>query len=1137
MEGVGLKPGLEAGGYSSGLVSYDAVDLEGGAEYKSHEAMRLCKVIRERLKCMDTLNGTCYADNFDESVCTGDDEASVAKRRKLIESVAVPMCGGSIEAPVKSCMKQVRAGVLQGGTSSSSRLGRSVHFAAGHSVVDIVQEDPVVPRPDTDIRGIRVENMQAVLSGGESNCRSDPDFAWTPGAPGPDGMGYCPDDFQPGDVRPGFDNGLYQVAVAKNGQRVWTSAARQPVVFQMSDPEVAQLWPTGRVPDCWRSHGYEPKQCGAAYSFLPFADQVAALNYLIESNDPAKVSQASSGAAKAASSSKKAGASNADATTLLEELQSGKTLVSLVKDDEAIMFTGSNGEKSTAYIGGVAHVNKVDFPSGEGMMLKEDTIWIGTWGGNKETMDLSGGEDVVFEGLALSLTAQNGVKVVQWVITKENKTVKAEQIVPKTGISSSSKVNALANLTNVTYNEDKDVKRNGIVVNVGAFSIEVYREYKAKNEEDGDALVVKIGTGDKTGVKEGWVNTIGSDKLQAARRFKKGTKGADETTHLYFGETSKLGLPNGVGRMTTALTKDQTEGKEEYKVTASTGQFALGKFVFGSRQTRTGKVKEDTFTSAGSIDEGFFFNKALYKDDDNAFRTSMRATPMVGEMTENGAETANKDVKEMQKALAAYKTQQKQKAGVAVGLVTSLAGLGMYFGAIAATGGTVVVAGAMFGAYMWATKDGNKIDSDTKAALGQFKGMGLAVDDDDDDDAAGGDNNAAGGDDSALGGGDNVKITVSIVNMDTGGQQKEFKVFEFAEGGTVGVTLTDLAKEAATELKTTVGMLIVNVGKGLYLNKMGQRDEDVSVMKKDFTFARAWTRQVIVKAVDDAGKEKANNEMTLQLGVEDGRKTRAEAFEQAAKSLNTDRVYVYCSEGDHRERLNVKEMPQREKDETFADWLHFDDNDVPTPGPMTVVVVAATDVDKVTRELKKGEIEEDLGDMVRGARQALEAMAEHRIKTKTPEETKAIAELDTVSTGLFANGKAIVKLDDGTRFNDVADKPAYLAKVKQALSDAAVPCKTLHKYRNHASRYVRQKVYLITLKTIALLQYLGSSPGLDDLRTELNVDDFIDSLVECLKKVSKACFCSIEDGAVAKRPSSACADLDSDDEDAKKKAE
>lgn len=161
--------------------------------------------------------------------------------------------------------------------------------------------------------------------------------------------------------------------------------------------------------------------------------------------------------------------------------------------------------------------------------------------------------------------------------------------------------------------------------------------------------------------------------------------------------------------MTTALTKDQTEGKEEYKVTASTGQFALGKFVFGSRQTRTGKVKEDTFTSAGSIDEGFFFNKALYKDDDNAFRTSMRATPMVGEMTENGAETANKDVKEMQKALAAYKTQQKQKAGVAVGLVTSLAGLGMYFGAIAATGGTVVVAGAMFGAYMWATKDGNRL--------------------------------------------------------------------------------------------------------------------------------------------------------------------------------------------------------------------------------------------------------------------------------------------------------------------------------------------------------------------------------------------------------------------------------------------
>ena len=41
-----------------------------------------------------------------------------------------------------------------------------------------------------------------------------------------------------------------------------------------------------------------PKRCGAAYSFLPFADQVAALNYLIDSNDPAKVKKNEDGDGK-----------------------------------------------------------------------------------------------------------------------------------------------------------------------------------------------------------------------------------------------------------------------------------------------------------------------------------------------------------------------------------------------------------------------------------------------------------------------------------------------------------------------------------------------------------------------------------------------------------------------------------------------------------------------------------------------------------------------------------------------------------------------------------------------------------------------------------------------------------------------
>ena len=187
---VGLKnaSSLTAGGYSSELVGYDAVALEGG-EYKSHEAKRLCKVIRERLRCLDTLNGTCYADNFDESVCSGDDEQDVARRRKLIESVAVPMCGGSMDQPIKSCLKKLSGG--------SPRPSRNVRFAAGHSVIDFDESEPVVSKHATNFRGVRAENMSSLLSGGNSNCRSDPSYAWTPGAPGPDGMGYCPDDFEP----------------------------------------------------------------------------------------------------------------------------------------------------------------------------------------------------------------------------------------------------------------------------------------------------------------------------------------------------------------------------------------------------------------------------------------------------------------------------------------------------------------------------------------------------------------------------------------------------------------------------------------------------------------------------------------------------------------------------------------------------------------------------------------------------------------------------------------------------------------------------------------------------------------------------------------------------------------------------
>ena len=1099
------RAGLSSVGLSGGagdLVSFKDMPSLAGGEYDSDEAKRLCRVIRERLKCLDEINGTCYLSNFDESVCEGSDEASAEKRRKLIESVAVPMCGGSMEAPVSSCMRNLRAGKVAPVSGGGAK--RSVRFAAGVSERSFDESQPVHRPHPLAAGGVRLEDVAPVLftesvgdiQGGISNCASNPGFSWTPGSKGPDGMGYCPDDYAPGTVQPGFDRMLYQVSVTKDGKRVWTSAANKPVTYDIRAPGFAQHWPR-HVPRQWLNYGYDTRFSKAAYSFLPFEDQVAALNYLIKSNEPCadskkttaekeKEAEATKGDSAKAAAQK---AKNATAAALLDKLINPDNItdmLSMEKDGKGLMF-----KTDQSYKGGIVSADGVDYPSGTGMMHKDGRLYIGRWGGNAETMLMGGGDrdrDLVFNGVELWFVGGTPK------IRTRTKTVGGDPETNEATVYLTGELKGATGLDSKTFLAEF---ARGVVFpvdgvdSVGGLAVEVHRKTTSKAQVDPaePSLTIAIGKYGKINgvsrVVEGWMNTVARDGNNPVK-FKLDGTGKPEVIDMYFGEVNSFGIPDGSGRLSSSIAPADLE-KGVFEGTAHIGRFVLGEFAFGIVEKRSvtmttvvaedGKKTKIPETSNSTVAQGFFLDGSVFGSAE--FKETVETSSELNNAIDAGAKAADAMVAEIQKAMAAAEASAASRKKIAVATATGgvLAGIGLGalayaagYGAAATAGAAVapVAAGLMIGAFIWSRRKQGP-DKETANAINSLVALSHADSPEEkaaaekaaadkaaaekaaaekaaaekEAAAAASQQTASGG---ALGGGFRARyllggdpVTYVTVNIELMHGSTSYNEQDFHLERDDDSAFSTLADVKATMKEETTGMDMTRFD---YLNVEG-----VAVQEDD-------------APIDDLGK-KGDGGFVIRA--------------------------VY--------RLNEEEVEQIKATKEKA--------------------AEAAEAAK-PKPIGTGKVEAKLAHQVRLAQQALADMTRD---DGSQEAKKAVAALKKESDSIFRSGQLAIELE-GDSFSVAADNVAYLVQVREILTNAAGPCKILSEYRQNGSRYVRQSAYVLTMKVLALLQYIGTSTAFSEETIGFDVNEVIDEVFACLKKISLACFCQIRDGAVSEEISS-----------------
>lgn len=1057
----GAGSGMNAGNF----VSYKDMPVLSGGEYDSQEAKRLCRVIRERLKCLDEINGTCYLNNFDESVCEGDTPEDAEKRRKLIESVAVPMCGGSMDNPVGSCMANLRAGKVAPVTR------KTVRFAAGVSEMTFDDSQPVRRPHPLAAGGVRLEAVAPALfvdtlQGGLSNCATNPGYKWTPGSSGPDGMGYCPDDYEPGTVQPGFDKTLYQVSVTKGGKRVWTSAANRPITYDIHSPGFMHNWPR-HAPQHWVNYGFDDRFCKAAYSFLPFDDQVAALNYLIKSNkaDEAKKEEKAKGAKAADGANEEGadGATDADqaegkakANALLEKLRDGGML-SMVEDGKGIMF-----KTGQSYVGGIKTVDGVDYPSGKGIMSKGDELFVGEWGGNAQT--LLGGEDgePVFEGVGLKFEG-GSLKLQSWKNVTDGSGVKNTSIAQKKSLP--------IQLDGVFQPEQgfnmKTIVNNsarGAVFDAGDLGVEIYRKMENGKLDDKDkSLTIAIGTlgtdsKNNPRVVSGWMNTVAADGNHPVKFKLENNK--PTILDMYFGDVNKFGIPDGNGRLSSSIPEEQLKSGT-FTGQAYIGRFVLGNFVLGMQEERkvTTADEEDAMKETGIriMARGFFLNRKVYGDAD--FQRAVEFSMKDSEAVEAGTTAADEDVEAVQQHIieAAKSAKASAKAAVGVGIFGAVAGLGLGaightlgYGTVAVAGATVapVAAALLVGAFIWSRRT-KGTDAKTKEAIDSLVQLSTVKESTGDDE--GGDDN----DDDEMGGGALDGVFISTLPSGrrflTGGEVTKIMLKVSGAGDDTG---TVQLKKADGGSFATLG----DVKTALHAQNDDVDFNAFEFLKKDGNVA-----------------DRDDTPVSDMCRTEDG----------------VDCVVLY-----------------RAKEADAADATVA----VPASADAEVPASATTDAEAEPKASQgTGKVEPKLAEQVRMAQAALAKMSANADDT---EEAKALAAMKTESDRIFMSGKLAIELE-GNSFVAAADNREYMEKVRTVLTNAAKPCKTLSLYRRNPSRYVRQSAYLLTMKVLALLQYIGSSSAFDAKTIGFDPNEVIDGVFNCLKKISLACFCQIRDGAVS----------------------
>jgi hypothetical protein len=597
------------------LVTYRTMptqELRGGNPdaYDSQKAKEIARQIYDAYKQQDVNNGTNYSSSLSPLIYESDEDKWVKARRQLIERAA------TFEQAPPPCASRTFGG---GGE-------RRVQFAEGRDVRDFFEDAPVALSGGSSssslmplVRGVMLEAVAPVIfAAGASNCKSNPGFAWTPGGSnGPDGMGYCPHDYEPGTVLPGFDGGLYKVAVGRDGSRVWTSAGDAPVAYRIVQrPQGADgmglldgaglgdydtySWPA-HVPQSWASYGYR-RNCNA-YSFLPSHMHHSILRYLVDGRiDRSKATSTG-------------GVGEVEAKALLDKFDKPDAALALVSTGSSVTFnkdyaylgklsaedppSGTSGSASGSTSGSTSGsasgststpLSKVYVPNGTGILATDKVLFVGTFTKEAKWGEFKGGAES-FKGWKLQVET-DGSKVVATYGTGEDGSFKAANPDRKLEVGKGTELK-------------KDVhKAEGFLVDdtaqsaycagdASGYAFELRRHPVGTGSTD-HAIWLRIGksTTGKGAVQEGWMCKVAGTAADGlAMKFKIDGKGQTQVTHLYAGHVDAFGMPTKLGVL-------QQLGAD-LATTEQRGEFRLGQLVLGS---------------CGVKQHGFFLDGKLYGD-------------------------------------------------------------------------------------------------------------------------------------------------------------------------------------------------------------------------------------------------------------------------------------------------------------------------------------------------------------------------------------------------------------------------------------------------------------------------------------------------------------------------------------------
>ena len=676
---------MHGGSGADHLVTYRAMpaeELRGGeqcagkADFDSATAKVIAERIVKSLRATDEFEGTNYATNLDDKIFTSDEAKWCRARRELIEKAAVHDqgarygCGrgsGPSYSPVGSSPRAYgpyggssmggpsMGGPSMGGGGLAGGDGRRVQFAERRDVVDFHQDAPVVSGGSVELRGVLLDAVAPVVfAAGASNCKSNPGFRWKPGGSGgPDGMGYCPQDYEPGTVLPGFDGGLYKVAVGLDGTRVWTSAGDAPITYRVVQrPKGADgmglldgvglgdydtySWPA-HVPRAWTSYGYR-RNCNA-YSFLPNHMHHSILRYLVDG----RLDRSGS----AAGSSTGAGVGEAVAKALLADF--GKQALALVVGSAGVMFN-----KDRAYVGGLKPATTAPAapaaaapaattaaaaaattaaaaaattaaaagttsgptaaaaaaaasgaaaaapassaattyePDGPGILAAGNVWFVGAFTKASKWAELAGGA-TWFTGWKLEVAT--GAKVTATHGTADDGSFTASTPERKVEVGSNTDMKSDAKVDGVTV--DEAAQTAYFASDKSGYAFELRRLKQAATGTSGQNIWLRIGKCGTKAVQEGWLCKVSVDGKESdtgvAVKFKLDGSGQTQVTHLYAGKVDAFGMPSGLGVL-------QQVGASNVASTEQCGEFRLGRLVLGA---------------CGAQQQGFFLDGALYGD-------------------------------------------------------------------------------------------------------------------------------------------------------------------------------------------------------------------------------------------------------------------------------------------------------------------------------------------------------------------------------------------------------------------------------------------------------------------------------------------------------------------------------------------